>query len=160
MHPPARTSANRATRIRLTSCIFRGFVASKKAVKAPELAQWKKRLLELRAEILAEGDVAIEPVRKDDARVGNDEDEQPLVEMGQVIASKRNRARTEALVRVNRALARIDNEPEMFGLCRECEEPIGKRLLAVPHAEYCVECQQQSDGKSKPGRRRHLLDFK
>jgi hypothetical protein len=45
-------------------------------VKASELAQWKQRLLAA-AEILAEGDVAIEPVRKDDTRVGSEEDEQP-----------------------------------------------------------------------------------
>jgi DnaK suppressor protein len=135
-------------------------VASKETVNASELVQWKKRLLDLRAEILAEGDVAIEPVRKDDARVGNDEDEQPLVEMSQVIASKRNRARTETLVRVNRALARIESEPELFGLCQECEEPIGRRLEAMPYVEFCIECQQASDGTHKPGRRRHLLDFK
>jgi DnaK suppressor protein len=135
-------------------------VASKEHVKASELAQWKQRLVALRAEILAEGDVAIEPVRKDDTRVGSEEDEQPLVEMSQVIASKRNHERTLALKRVDKALARIESEPEMFGLCRECEEPIGKRLWAVPYAEFCVECQQASDGASKPGRRRHLLDFK
>jgi len=129
-------------------------------LKASELAQWKQRLVALRAEILAEGDVAIEPVRKDDTRVGSEEDEQPLVEMSQVIASKRNRERTLALKSVDKALARIASDPEMFGLCRECEEPIGKRLLAMPHAEFCVECQQASDGASKPGRRRHLLDFK
>jgi DnaK suppressor protein len=135
-------------------------MASKEDVKASELAHWKQRLIALRAEILAEGDVAIEPVRKDETRVGSEEDEQPLVEMSQVIASKRNRERTAALVRVNRALARIESEPEMFGLCRECEEPIGKRLEAMPYAEFCIECQQTSDGAQKPGRRRHLLDFK
>lgn len=104
--------------------------------------------------------MAIEPVRKDDARVGGDEDEQPLVEMSQVIASKRNRARTEVLAKINKALARLEKEPELFGLCRECEEPIGKRLDAVPYVELCVECQQSSDGAHRPGRRRHLLDFK
>jgi DnaK suppressor protein len=135
-------------------------VASKETVNASELVQWKKRLLDLRAEILAEGDVAIEPVRKGDGRVGNDEDEQPLVEMSQVIASKRNRARTDTLAHVNRALARIEGEPELFGLCQECEEPIGKRLEAMPYVEFCIECQQASDGAHKPGRRRHLLDFK
>ena len=135
-------------------------MASKEGVKASELALWKKRLLALRAEILAEGDVAIEPVRKDEAGVSSDEDGQPLAEMSQVIASKRNRERTLALQRVNKALARIESEPGLFGLCRECEEPIGKRLEAMPYAEFCVECQQTSDGGRKPGRRRHLLDFK
>lgn len=139
-------------------------MASKEAVEASELKPWKKRLLELRAQILAEGDVAIEPVRKDETSQGTDEDGQPLTEMSQVIASKRNRERTEVLARVNRALARIENEPEMFGLCRECEEPIGKRLQVAPYVEYCIECQRRIDGSSeasrKSGRRRHLLDFK
>ena len=135
-------------------------MASKEEVKASEIAKWRQRLFALRNEILAEGDVAIEPVRKDDARAASDEDAQPLVEMGQVIASKRNHARTEVLLRVNRALARIENEPDGFGVCRECEEPIGERLRAMPYAEYCLECQQASDGTRKPDRRRHLLDFK
>jgi len=104
--------------------------------------------------------VAILPVRRDETRVGGDEDEQPLVEMSQVIASKRNRARTDVLGRVNRALQRIENEPELFGLCQECEEPIGKRLDAMPYVEFCLECQQSSDASHKAGRRRHLLDFK
>ena len=127
-------------------------------MNASELAQWKKRLLDLRAAIIAEGDVAIEPVRKDEASA--DEDGQPLVEMSQVIASKRNRARTDVLARVGRALARIEKEPELFGLCQECEEPIGKRLTAVPYVDLCVECQQARDGGHKAGRRRNLLDFK
>lgn len=135
-------------------------MASKGSVKASELTPWKKRLLALRAEILAEGDVAIEPVRKDEAGVSSDEDGQPLAEMSQVIASKRNRERTGVLARVNQALARIEDDPDMFGLCRECEEPIGKRLQVVPYVELCIECQQASDVASKPGRRRHLLDFK
>lgn len=92
--------------------------------------------------------------------MGGDEDEQPLVEMSQVIASKRNRERTDILARINRALARIELDPELFGLCKECEEPIGKRLEAMPFVELCIECQQSSDGNHKPGRRRHLLDFK
>jgi DnaK suppressor protein len=129
-------------------------------VEASERARWKKRLLDLRQEILAEGDVPIEPTRKDAAKVGGDEDEQPLVEMSQVIASKRNRARTEVLGRVGRALARLESDPDAFGECAECGEPLGKRLEAMPYVEYCVECQQASDVAHKPGRRRHLLDFK
>lgn len=129
-------------------------------MKASELARWKQRLLDLQKSILAEGDVVIEPARKDETRVGGDEDEQPLVEMGQVIASKRNTARTEILRRVRQALARIESEPDMFGLCTQCEEPIGKRLEVMPYAELCLECQQSGDSSHKAGRRRHLLDFK
>ncbi len=125
-----------------------------------KLAGYRKRLLELRAEIVREGDIEIEPVRKDVTEVGGDEDEQPLAEMQQVIASKRNRSRAETLSRVNAAVRRLDEQPELFGLCRECEEAIGKRMELLPYVELCVECQQSRDGAAKPGRRRHLTDFK
>ena len=92
--------------------------------------------------------------------MGGDEDAAPLTEMNQVIASKRNRERAEVLRRIDAALRRMADDPEMFGLCRECEEPIGKRLAVMPYVELCVECQQGADGPRKPGGRRHLLDYK
>jgi DnaK suppressor protein len=126
----------------------------------PDHARLRKALLDMRAEIVREGDIEIEPVRRDPGDVGGDEDEQPLAEMSQVIASKRNRARTETLGRIDAALLRLETDPELVGMCRECEEPIGKRLLLVPYAELCVACQQARDGAAKPGGRRNLLDFK
>jgi DnaK suppressor protein len=123
-------------------------------------ARWRKKLLDLRTEIVREGDLEIEPVRKDPTAVGGDEDEQPLAEMNQVIASKRNRERAETLGRIERALKRLDDDPEMFGLCGECEEPIGKRLEVLPYVELCVACQQAHDTDAKPGRRRHVTDYR
>ena len=120
----------------------------------------REKLLALKTEILNEGDVAIEPVRKD-ATVLADEDEQPLAEMQQVIASKRNRARTDALAKVLAALKRLDETPDDFGLCSDCGDPIGRRLEAMPYVELCLECQAEKDGAPAKGqRRRHLTDFK
>ena len=125
------------------------------------LKRYRTRLLDLKAEILAEGDFEIEPGRKDPAAVGSDEDEQPLTEMSQAIASSRNRTRSQVLVRVGAALARIDADDQSFGLCTECDEPISeKRLQLMPYVELCVECQQAQDGPRKTGGRRHLRDFK
>ena len=125
------------------------------------LARHRKRLLELKAEILNEGDLPIEPGRTDPAAVGSDEDEQPLAEMSQTIASSRNRTRAAVLGRVVAALARLDDAPDTFGLCGECEEPIApKRLEVMPYVELCVECQQASDGPRHPTGRRHLRDFR
>jgi DnaK suppressor protein len=126
-------------------------------VKPRDVDRLKEKLLALKAEILSEGDLNIEPAGKDPTEV-TDEDAQPLAEMNQIIASKRNRARTEVLARVVRALDRIARSPEEFGLCSECEEPIGKRLEAMPYVEMCVECQQEKDARPQ-GRRRHLRDF-
>jgi DnaK suppressor protein len=121
---------------------------------------YRQRLLDLKAELLREGDVAIEPSRKDETAVGSDEDEQALVEMNQVIASKRNLARTLELAKINAALKRLENAPDDFGLCVECGEEIGKRLEARPYVEYCVECQAERDGARSKGPRRHAGDFR
>ncbi len=126
-----------------------------------ELARHKQKLLALKTEILGEGDIQIEPVRKDPGDTRVDEDAQPLTEMSQVIASKRNRARTDALAKIVAALDRIDREPDDFGLCSDCGDPIGRRLEAMPYVDLCVECQAEHDGDPKrtPGRR-HLTDFR
>jgi hypothetical protein len=75
------------------------------------LAQHREKLLAMRAEILSQGDIAIEPSRTDAAAVGADEDEQALNEMNQVIASRRNRLRTGDLGRIQAALKRLDENP-------------------------------------------------
>ena len=126
-----------------------------------ERERHRLRLVALKAEILNEGDLEIEPGRQDPAAVGNDEDAQPLTEMSQAIASSRNRNRSAVLARVVAALARLDADAEAFGLCLECEEPISaKRLDLLPYVELCVECQQAQDGPRKAGGRRHLRDFR
>jgi DnaK suppressor protein len=123
--------------------------------------QHRKRLLALKAEILGEGDLEIEPGRNDPTAVGSDEDEQPLAEMSQTIASSRNRNRSAVLARVIAALGRLDGDPGSFGLCEECGDPIaGKRLALMPYVELCVECQQGHDGARPPTGRRHLRDFR
>ncbi|MES1165586.1 MAG: TraR/DksA family transcriptional regulator [Verrucomicrobiota bacterium] len=123
---------------------------------------FRQRLLDLKAEILAAGDIVPEAARQEPAVVGNDEDTQPLAEMSQSIASSRNRNRTGVLARVMAALARLDGDPQSFGLCVECEEPIAaKRLELMPYVELCVECQQGQDSVQRPkGGRRHLTDFR
>lgn len=123
--------------------------------------RFHQQLLALKTEILAAGDIAPEAARQDATKVGNDEDAQPLAEMSQSIASARNRNRTGVLSRVVAALGRLEDAPDSFGLCIECEEPIAaKRLELMPYVELCVECQRSQDGPVKKGGRRHLTDFR
>src|SRR4051794_1171207 len=130
-------------------------------MNAAAVQRHRERLLAMKTEILAEGDIEIEPGRTDPTAVGSDEDGQPLTEMSQAIASSRNKTRAEVLTRVGAALARLDADPDMFGLCAECEEPIaGKRLDLMPYVELCVECQQAQDGPRSKGPRKHLRDFR
>ena len=130
------------------------------AENATSLGKFRARLLAMRAEILSQGDVSLEPSRADPSQVGGDEDEQALNEMNQVIASRRNRVRTGDLGRIQLALKRLDENPHEFGLCSECGEPLGRRLELLPFVELCVECQHAQDGSPKGGNRRHLRDFR
>lgn len=124
------------------------------------LARFRALLRERRQRLLDEGDVPIERIRKDPLEIGGDEDEQPLAEMNQALASNRNRARAHELRLIEEAITRLEADPEMFGLCEVCEEPIApRRLEAMPHARMCVECQSAVEDPVKKGPRRKLTDF-
>jgi DnaK suppressor protein len=50
----------------------------------------------------------------------------------------------ETATLVSQALQRM--EEGSFGVCAECDEPIGeKRIAAIPWAKYCIRCQEQAD---------------
>lgn len=119
-------------------------------------------LLQRRAELLAGGDVPIE-FGHGDVATKPDEDAAPLEEMTQVIASNRNRNRTAALAAIDDALRRLADDPESFGICEACDEPIpNRRLVLVPEATLCAACQEADErASSTRGRsRRHLTDFR
>ncbi|MCA9654641.1 MAG: TraR/DksA family transcriptional regulator [Myxococcales bacterium] len=122
--------------------------------------QIRTRLLRRRDELLGEGDVDIEPL-KDDPTKKIDEDAAPLAEMEQVIASNRNRARAQQLQQIDLALVRLGEEPEDFGLCESCDEPIPmRRLELMPWARLCAACQQEQESSDAPGTRKHLTDYR
>ena len=120
----------------------------------------KQKLLALHAELTGKAPARIEPNRTDEARVGGDEDEQPLNEMMQAIASNRNKNLDGVLQRVLKALGKLRDEPDDFGECEECGDalPLG-RLEAMPYAEYCVSCQGQRDAPKGGPTRKKLTDY-
>lgn len=121
----------------------------------------QQKLEALRAEALAEAPAKIEPNRKDATTVGvADEDEQALSEMLQALASQRNKQQADLVAQIDRALRRLASEPELFGLCEDCEEEIpAKRLAHLPYATLCVECQGKRDPKRGQARK-SVTDFK
>ena len=154
-----RKSVSRSGHLRLRQLLDKGS-RTRDPLRMQSLDGYRRRLLDRRAELLAEGDVAIEPSRKDETAVGSDDDDMALSEMNQVIASKRNQARTLELAKITVALKRLEEAPADFGLCAECGDPIGKRLEAHPYVEYCLECQSERDGARQKGPRRHAGDFR
>lgn len=123
--------------------------------------RFRRALEALRDEAVAAGPARIEPNRTDEVSVGvPDEDAQALSEMLQALSSQRNKQRADLLAQIQRALHKLDTAPDAYGLCEECEEEIPeKRLLLIPYATLCVECQ----GKRDPRRgvtRRSITDYK
>ena len=121
-----------------------------------ERAAAKLALDRVRAEIVRSGPARIEPNRKDPTDTGvADEDAQALSEMMQVLASQRNKGQADLLARIDRALRKLATEPDDYGLCEQCEEPIApKRLALMPYALLCTACQAAREPKRAQTRRR------
>jgi DnaK suppressor protein len=50
------------------------------------------------------------------------------------------------LYRVEDALRRLYKEPQTFGVCQNCGNPIDfQRLDALPHARYCLDCKVKEE---------------
>jgi len=93
----------------------------------------RRALQTLLDEVSSKGARRIAPNRTDASKAGGDEDEQPLNEMLQAIASDRNRASGDAVGRAQRALERLDQSPDDAGTCEDCGEDIPwGRLKAMP----------------------------
>lgn len=102
---------------------------------------------------------AIEPSRADELDTKVDEDQQPLTEMSQAIASNLNRADAATLEKAKKALVRLKSDPDDFGNCQDCGDEIAfARLKAMPYAELCVDCQGKQDAKGRSTRKK-LTDF-
>jgi DnaK suppressor protein len=127
---------------------------------AAQQAKLKKALLALKTELESGGFQKLEPNRTSEAEVGDNEDEQPLNEMMQSVASGRNRAHAGMLVQVTRALAKLRDDPDDYGVCEDCSEDISaKRLEAMPYAQLCVVCQSKKDDP-RGYKRKSLTDYK
>jgi DnaK suppressor protein len=126
-----------------------------------ELTAFRDTLLRIRAELLAAGDVEVRAELDTPVPSARDEDEAPLVEMTQSIASARNRERAERLAKVDEVLALIASEPENVGRCVECDEPIpARRLQLLPFATQCVPCQSASEVNPHGPGRRKITDYR
>ena len=120
----------------------------------------RKLLMGLHAELTGKTPLKIEPNRTDESRIGGDEDEQPLNEMMQAIASNRNRNMDGVLARVMKALGKLRDDPDSYGECEECGDDIVLgRLRAMPYAEYCVACQGKRDAPKGGPTRKKLTDY-
>ena len=93
-------------------------------------------------EILQSSDAR--PRLSDEPALHADVNELAVVNHARYITDCKEQIRYSICEAARRALARM--EEGEFGLCMECGEEISpKRLMAVPWADCCVECQHQRE---------------
>lgn len=126
-----------------------------------EAERIRAALLERRAALLEEGAAKVRVEGDEPVASAADEDEAPFREMDQSIASARNRERATTLARIDDALGRLAADPESYGLCEVCEEPIPlRRLLLMPFARRCVACQSGAEELPHQRGRKKVTDYK
>lgn len=73
---------------------------------------------------------------------GLNEDDQAQVSHQESVSLKLNNLDYSRLRLIDAALDRLQTGD--YGVCLSCEKPIpGRRLDAIPWADYCVPCQEQ-----------------
>ena len=119
------------------------------ALNKKQLAHIEKRLLDERARALRSLGLFDEMAKAD--RESGDSDlsaytdhmadqgtEAMEREKAALFATKEGRY----LYRLEEALRRLYSDPKKFGHCHTCGEEVGfERLVALPHARYCIECK-------------------
>jgi RNA polymerase-binding protein DksA len=104
----------------------------------------RKSLLAKRAE-LAQRVGATQATERQEVAEGENDNAQ-LWEVSDIRDDLDSQAATE-LDQVNQALTRLDAGE--YGLCTECDEPIGEaRLKALPYATLCIQCAEATEESS------------
>ena len=99
----------------------------------------REKLIEVEESLAQEGEEQV--VELDQARMGRISRIDAIIR--QEIAVKQKQRLKQLRKDLRNALMRLAHEPEEFGFCEECDEPIPvQRLLVKPSAEYCVSCQR------------------
>ncbi|MDQ3322777.1 MAG: TraR/DksA C4-type zinc finger protein [Acidobacteriota bacterium] len=101
---------------------------------------------EIKERLLAERDQLINKLKGNDLSVDASETPDPVdlavrnYSKNVMLAVSENES--QQLMMINEALARIADDE--YGDCQNCEKPINpKRIVAVPWARYCLNCQEQ-----------------
>lgn len=119
-------------------------------LKASQLALLKRQLNERQQQLegfLTLDEVATETVELDQSKVGRLSRMDALQQQALALALANNETHKQQLIRVHRALHKIDVGD--YGYCEECGQAIPfARLQAQPESEFCVDCLQALEDAS------------
>jgi len=112
-----------------------------------QLAFFRRKLAQLKADMLANAGETTEHLREDTVVVPDPADRATIEEEHALELRTRDRER-KLLKKIEQAIARIDSGD--YGYCEETGEPIGVgRLMARPTASLSLEAQQRRELKQK-----------
>jgi DnaK suppressor protein len=112
-----------------------------------QLAFFKRKLQQLKADILANAGETTEHLREETVVVPDPADRATIEEEHALELRTRDRER-KLLKKIEQSIARVDSGD--YGYCDETGEPIGVgRLLARPTASLSIEAQQRRELKQK-----------
>ena len=112
-----------------------------------QLAYFRRKLTQLKADMLANAGETTEHLREDTVVVPDPADRATIEEEHALELRTRDRER-KLLKKIEQAIARIDSGD--YGYCEETGEPIGVgRLMARPTASLSLEAQQRRELKQK-----------
>ena len=112
-----------------------------------ELQQFREQLEAMKGEIITDVEQTLTDMTSHNGNIPDPNDRATIESDREFELRLRGRER-KLLDKIEMAIARIDNGT--YGICAECEEPIGiKRLQARPVATYCIDCKLDQERREK-----------
>ena len=127
-----------------------------KAFSDKQISEFRSRLEGTRQETLREIQGRIADKRdQEHNKEGGDIQDLASDETGRELGFLMTGRDRQKMMLIDAAIRRLD--AGNYGICEECEEPIGvKRLRAMPFTRFCVACQQEIEEMENMAQQRDL----
>lgn len=116
-------------------------------MKRNVIDKFQNILIEMRKKISGDFERSLETSSEEFGTVVPDMTDEATRTMSRRILLEMGDKSHDTIIHIDDALDRI--EKDEFGVCEKCEEDIPeKRLMLLPYAKFCVECQESLERKS------------
>ena len=119
-----------------------------KVMSERDLEFFRELLHQQRGELLREGDRAASDMTIDEKENFPDPTDRAALEFNRNFMLRIKDRERKLVMKIDEALERI--EKGGYGICEECEEPIGvERLKARPVTTLCIDCKSAQEAQEK-----------
>lgn len=118
------------------------------ALTAEEFVYFRELLEERKAKLLGEAGRTAHDMGDNEAEGFPDPTDRGVMESERNLELRIRDRERKLITKIDEAIGRI--EDGTFGLCEECEEPIGaKRLEVRPVTTFCIRCKEEQEQSEK-----------